>query len=1583
MTDPSISINNELDGICNGFGSTDEICKEKTRTDDHMYNFLPRPYPAPNPNFYAVLEKPGVNRYVMRGCFKSNSGDDEKDIPLWAAEPTREICDDYVGSYCHGRKNICKTDAPGGLADFTHPMPIQGKKYLKNGFIVKQCECTLNYDPRGSDDHHHNQLDDQPVAKLEDNGLTKRPTKYTCWKEKHQRLEKYDMVDPCCKSETNKLCIQEGYRINNSLNNKPGSKSLTGGNLNSGKDNDVCTPFWFPGSEWNEYQNGELWSGELWTLNIGDYSVQDQPYTCYDWYNPALGELDDDKKDKNNCTQYLLKWAHSCKWCLKPKHGINNWMMEGSPTNDYLARCGKAWDGKPAKECDDDDDDENDDDAIPCIEGGWKGGGINGCKNGFECGGGWEGVDGCNSTAGGFLPDSCDVNEMLASKTGEKDKSCKLCESELWDLVPGGWEALIDENHPKHIMAKFSYIPKVVKTKNTDSCKQPTAVMEPLNKIPILVTDLDSTEDQRNQSRTTTFTKLGPLEHYDRAFGYDKYEFSGNQFNKLMSCAEESWVNNLNITREIGLTDGSIIYPDDGENIIDSPNICDYDIFLDQDNKIEKGNSSVWSIAHVAGNPNSGINDQLNSCNIHYGFDIDDNIKSHLMCERNPNLTGYGECDLENSVLAHLWVEGLWDMSKYVQTTEYSKYGLDEKGIMSEGVSEEELKERRIESVRCCLGLTPKYTTNTNDYNSIDDTSERFEGCRPGFLCPSSIGCSILLDSLFSREWDEDQGGFDSYYFGENYPEKYNLAGSEELTNEIMQNTAYYAKAYCQEMSGGKRIDDLDINTGCGRSKDAIIGCRKMMYNYCSESVEMELQESEVGNDVKSTKIKYPTRIFTDNCFGWCDVDSDVLETELPDQEGVCDMMVGKTCQQLQVDGWINPYNWEASKILKFADKDGEWYENRDTSKTHTGLDAQRLKDICGCFLLGSECGNKNCSISYCGAGTDGNKGPGPVKIFNNADYPENNPYNFEVDDMKTIYDYDGLQQSTTKWTDSIDADTFDCRKDYIDGSSTGKCFTGCNYVNYNDTCWLANPEERRQNTIFSQETFKNYNDWECGDRGHTIGDSCDPYNKTYGCFGYCNMGEYNENSPEGNCGTPDWFNHKMGITPNEVKYKTEKQIFESNPQLNNLKANKSRYWPKWQNFYVNWNESAYLAPPGTVKVPGWGSFKVGNNGKPSPYNNTPIQQDQNQGLCNYPACSGMNALKPYSIQKSEVFGCGTTCSVSLQTNITNQGYVGGGIISTLNGEGACKTENTDWETSVLSATERSNYATYMGSNNCNSILDSINTEPNKCLGCYSTSTDPQCTTQSNCTDLLKEQKKCIVGSQMCINPKILASDDPLEGDFASGDNCQLCIGNKPNICCMSPNLNPYTTSAEKLSWENENKTILDSVGNRVSYICYPNDSEGLSQCPNGSVKLKELESQNCGNTLCDQRNSESTCNNCDVCIWIPEDLENGIEAHCSAQCPLPPQVEEGWNVGAQNLTTDPPTQQPTDQPTEPPTDQPTDQPTEPPSTESIDSSINIGVIVLGIIGGLLVGSGVSYLAYKYYKKPNVLKTVKSLKSPS
>lgn len=190
-------------------------------------------------------------------------------------------------------------------------------------------------------------------------------------------------------------------------------------------------------------------------------------------------------------------------------------------------------------------------------------------------------------------------------------------------------------------------------------------------------------------------------------------------------------------------------------------------------------------------------------------------------------------------------------------------------------------------------------------------------------------------------------------------------------------------------------------------------------------------------------------------------------------------------------------------------------------------------------FLLGSFCGNENCSATYCGAGTDGNKGPGLVSLDNNTDYINNDEINKTISNMSNVFNFPGLNtdgtNSSRKWSENINTKDFTC---YDDSNINNSCFNGCNYVNFNDTCWMANPEERQ---IVMNTNGINWNTWKCDNKN--IGDSCETYNGKYGCFGTCSINDYSPDNIKGNCGTDEWFNYKMDLNPNETKYKLRKNF--------------------------------------------------------------------------------------------------------------------------------------------------------------------------------------------------------------------------------------------------------------------------------------------------------------------------------------------------------------------------------------------------------------------------------------------------------
>ena len=1573
--------------ICNNFG-IGSLCKDKEAAD---LTFKPRPYPSPNPNHYAVLEKPGINRHVMRGCFNSqpeNSNFYSAKAPWEAGYIDGYVqCDDYQGSFCAhpSRKEKCFTKAPGGLADFTHPMNIKGTDFLRNGFVIDKCECSMVEEALKDSDYPGILYD------TEENGNHL----YTCWANKHYRARRGgflgtgDYDQSCCEPDNNQKCIQKGYTIG-TISEK--TKENTYGNASedddeSGYQDEICDQFEYRGSDWTAYQPGELWDGR--DKDFGPFDTV--PTKCYHWYNPPLDELPGNKKDKNNCSQYLLKWALSCKWC-----------KDNRPTNDALKNCER---------------------------------GTNNCNSPRKCGGG------CTKTLDGLLDNTCEW------KLAEDD--CKICNSDLWDAIPGGWEALADEDHPKHLMAKFAFYPKVIKAKTTNdaSCKQPNAVLA--EGKPILTLS-NSDEGNYLNKNSTTFMGLGPWtnDYTDITF-WNKdtvTEYSSNSPAGLVagyntSCGEESWTGNADIiTTQHTLESVKYCLEKSTEGLCNSvtdcdwkndqcvPNsveyrlnlsnyclekgteeVCNSDFKCNWDNdkclpnrenmiKIEGSeNWSIWSDAAVVGDPNGAIQN-LESCTFKEGkTGFNFNPRSHTVCARNHNLTGYGESDKENSYLAKLWLEGKWDMTQYTGITD---------NIIDEGISDETKKERKIEAVRCCLGLSPKYNSETKIYEDpVDLSKERFKLCRPGFSCPSSDACKDLFQDMF----ENDNNDINYYQFGEAFPDGYRLEGSSELSDDIMENKSYYAKAYCEMMSGGtadlfgrlpvEKVDpETDEIVGCGHDPRAELNCRKAMYNYCVEPVEVNLQDPDgVGVGVDVTKIGYPLRVFTDTCKDWCSQIK--LSDSLPGQKGVCDMALGKTCQQLQVDGWIDPTNWGNSKLLKFVDPDGNWIENPDLESnnpepesseeldttifgSHKNLTAKRIKNVCGCFLMGAECGNGNCSVSYCGAGTDGSKGPGMVKFGKTSEYKEsvregcsnefpNNPdgnyVNEVVCNMKTVYDYDGVDSEARAWTSNIDSNEFTC----LAGDRSKGCFSGCNYVNYNDTCWLASPEERKQDLVFdvpnptNQENFgdlKRINTWACEDK--SVGDSCKTYDGEYGCFGYCGINDYTLEKPQGNCGTSEWFNHQMNINPSEVRYKQRKELIENNDL--DQKPNVSYSWPKWQNFYAEQDQIPKSTPVKdantTYNISGWGSYKTGTDGKPVSFDGNNSLNDIDKNLCSFGACADPDAVKPFRNYLAPKT-CPSSCSVSMTTVVNNQGAIIGGINSSLNGQFACQT-NANWSLNSLSNNNNASYIGLMGQNDCSNQLDLLGSED--CTKCSLDSKDGSC-------DECKELLRCGYGSNVCVDSTNVGTDFETGEDVISGDNCNVCVAPKNNICCVSPNINPYTTSAEKISWDEANhgeNGLLATLGNRVSYVC-------SKSCPNGSVNLKDLEAQNCGNTPCAER-TESNCLDCETCTWVDEDLENFVTGHCSAQCPLPPSnTNKGWGVQQKETGEHPefPTPAPTLAPTIPPTSGPgiTDSPTNPTDPPSSGSSVVVPVVA-GVVGALALGGGLFWYFSNKKTKKAVLK---------
>ena len=192
-----------------------------------------------------------------------------------------------------------------------------------------------------------------------------------------------------------------------------------------------------------------------------------------------------------------------------------------------------------------------------------------------------------------------------------------MCDSPLWKYIPGGWKALVDENNPKHLMAKFAYIPKVIKTSN--DAKQPQTTLDS-DLLPTLRTgDTDFFSGNGNAEcgskstlNTSTYLKLGPYEQYQPVEKNDVCSYHNNTPTELYTSyhekGQESWVGNLEIR------------PEDPNLIPGTENISDQTLCsIDDGNEINSNNNrSVWGKG-ISGDNNSAVNN-IKSCNFNFWF---------------------------------------------------------------------------------------------------------------------------------------------------------------------------------------------------------------------------------------------------------------------------------------------------------------------------------------------------------------------------------------------------------------------------------------------------------------------------------------------------------------------------------------------------------------------------------------------------------------------------------------------------------------------------------------------------------------------------------------------------------------------------------------------------------------------------------------------------------------------------------------------------------------------------------------------------------------------------------------------------
>lgn len=1176
-----------------------------------------------------------------------------------------------------------------------------------------------------------------------------------------------------------------------------------------------------------------------------------------------------------------------------------------------------------------------------------------------------------------ILPDELQNPKIMESLNGKKygfcigrmNMECNICNADIWKHVPGGWQAVIDPNNPLHELAKLSYVAKTQEINpETLGC----------NNAAIDVLDYNNTKLKRedtNAAESTTFVDAGPYQARKNysiisdsiSYTKDGCAMSGTWNGDLGdSYGTKSWNNNTR--QNVCKSCSELVWNDPGSvgsnvwlnNI--NPAISSLDI---KSCEIKKNYVGTWPIY-------KDINDP----------DVPDSTR--ILCERNPQITGYGKYEIDptnptksNYHIAMNWIKGKPDLSEYIPG--YNK----EKIIFST----EDINNHVIEALRCCNGLTP------GDGKTRDD-------CIPASTCPSSKFCTDLISMTIK---DELPGNlkFDIYKFANKYP----IINDKPFnpTTDFVKDPAIYAKMYCELMSGGSSPDGV-VNTHQGnKGYDTKINtlCRKALYNYAVEPVEVDnlkkTDPSSAQTDYLLDSYKLPLRIFDDTVYNWCR--GDLLKDVTPNQYGVCDMLLGRTCQQLQVDGWIDEKN--TSPILTaFVDGSGNWVEKGYPDRVHTGVTAEKIRQTCGCFLLGSQCNDKDCSYFYCGAGKDDGLGPDKVNYDDLTSSPIANKTN-QLSNQVSLAAY-GKQGTLPGWKKNVTPE-FRCE----DGNKKSNCFTGCNYVNYYDICWNAGPENRKVNIP------RDLNKWGCKPTDN--GNSCmnrgvEGFSETlfpaehfgsetlfpaehfgsetsnYTCFGVCPV-DY-VGFP--NCGTETWFNKKtkpLNLTPNEK----ERASIHMTP--NDVD------YPTWQNFYTY--DASVNTGVKAIRIPGWSSnIMLGRGG---------------EGLraCNYAGCKD-DSIRPYGIPSTA--SCGSSCNLSqIGTSLNNGTISAGSIIFTNDSKNACQFSSA-WSSSAYNAKnkeQQSLFMQYMGSNDkCYGITDAkgkqvcedsskicINTGSGdncqKCpdqngnctgencaasskshiccttdtifygneLGCYSS--NPLNIDDTNRCKEFKNETECETNSCLWTIPQ--GSHCYSKNPFNDGD-VERCTKLKTETDCKKDAYCLWTTT-----WDNDNKSIRSLLSNNITYMCQ-------SSCPSGTTDLLNYQEAKCGG-LCEDISDENTCTNnpCGVCIWINEPPSTTSaptpksslsptskpknSGKCFATCPLASKNAIVVNVPQQPE----PTIGPTVGPTVAPTPAPSFWNNENNPFRNLSPELQVTVYVFIFIAFILLFVGIGYLI-KYIK---------------
>jgi hypothetical protein len=1008
---------------------------------------------------------------------------------------------------------------------------------------------------------------------------------------------------------------------------------------------------------------------------------------------------------------------------------------------------------------------------------------------------------------------------------------CQICDSDLWDWIPGGWEAVVDSSSNLHNLALTAYIPKFQNLKANDA----------------------HTCDQSNGGLGSTTLSV-------------PYCGKDNGNNR---CTAVCGQNCVKMTWDTALS----------------------------------GNATVVDrlIPETGGINNTTM--PGDSC-------------PDMLCERNPVLTLRGTSSQENIKLVTNWMDGIFDL-----TTLHGRETNIENPIVPDLRAygqPDELAKRTIKAMRCCLGVGPGFKSSDGGPNGTPKTGAEkdpygglemwdLHDCPPGVMCPSSDTCKSLFKSVL--DGSNEHVDFSLEDFGSSsYPNGFSLDSNttSNTSESVLLKAGYYAKAYCEMMSGGSQ---KNLSTSMGLDDEINTLCRKAMYNYCATPVKVDVindtnyWNAPVGatgppsDNAKYSKTEYelPLKIFTQGCNLWF---KNQLQNVMPSDYGTRDMLLGSACQQLQVDRWYNPVGPDQSPLLQaFVTKDGKIkdksgytfdlsYVGSASATSGNGSIPSLLANTCNCFLQGSKCqsnGSSNCSYQYCGAGLNtevkidfGN----PTPILNPLNKPVDlSPYTSKIgSDGKAIGDssWTKYQDITApSWTTGLDTTNFTCAQGNAsqgmvnsgnEAGGTSNCYTGCNYINEYDVCWNASPTNRK----YSGELLGGKTEWNC-DFTEKF-DNCNPSKGTsYSCFGDC---EHNSAMKDGStfpsCGTQTWFDNTLNLNPGEIKVKENRSSGRSDIMDT----------PYWQNFYSGASEQVSSAI-----IPNIGS----------------VYNPSRAILASDSICGSPDSIKPYNTG----FTSQNNCIISQSVSVNNQGIITGSVgVSQL---GSCNVSN------IFQGHNQHDFLTYMG--------------------------DTNCTGQST---------TCWDNSKFCLTDGSTANKD----NISTGENCMAC-GNsnlalvdaptKTNTCCLDPSL-----GKNDKTYQNANSNILTAVtlGDKpvVSYFC---NSE---TCPTGSTDLATLQSacgSGDGSFTCTRATDQATCEGCDYCRWQPVynkaggSLVDTGSKHCVAVCPTAPQ--NGWVNGGT------PTPTPTPTPTSGPTSGPTFGPTLAPTASNL-STTDIVLIVFGVI---------------------------------